>query len=146
MAKRKRNNKESKTETKQISQNSGTDVKDAPWSKSKKKRMRKLLSKKQPPHSTKPERPEKKSLPNDKTTILKQTKRQVKHETIEKGGSTTKKINSKSALQQAFLKRLSGSRFRDLNEVRIIITFSQLYIVLLLWLDKSLLSFFFFFK
>ena len=111
----------------------GKNDNDQPWSKSKKKRMRRLMGQKKKHHNQQEDmknvrqgiidNPKKtKKADDDKKKI--ETKNDKKNEKSSNGANddtaaSTKSLGGrpKSALQQTFLARLSGSRFRELNEV-----------------------------
>jgi hypothetical protein len=81
------------------------------WSKSKKKRMRHLKAKER-----KKDFPEKTtnldgSAKSEKTTSLDDSP-------VDTPPSEPEGIKTSSALQKSFMARLTGSRFRELNEVR----------------------------
>jgi len=83
---------------------------EAQWSKSKKKRMRHLKAKQQKESIKEEIEPKKKPQPSKK-----EEKVEVDDEPKNKGNSSQKKAPS-SSLQKSFQERLSGSRFRTLNE------------------------------
>jgi hypothetical protein len=78
------------------------------WSKSKKKRMRRLKAKQNIKDF--PEKTTNLSI-SEKTTSLDNSP-------VETPSSEPKGVKTSSALQQSFMARLTGSRFRELNEVR----------------------------
>ena len=121
----------------------GADDGGAKWSKSKKKRMRAKLSKQKsrqqegvgggdgPGQRQRKQQQTKERNEGDSNQTRRKKKRKQKHESPshEAGtaghddGSSPKQarelntsVRAKSALQQSFLARLSGSRFRELNE------------------------------
>ena len=86
------------------------------WSKSKKKRMRRLKAKQK-----------KKDFPDKSTNhdssameMFSNKPKGVKTDSsaIETPYNEPKGVKTSSALQQSFMARLTGSRFRELNEVR----------------------------
>ena len=76
------------------------------WSKSKKKRMRRLMAKADTKDS-------------DGQKRQPQAKKQ-KAKGSNKGDNDTEGSSKLSALQQSFMARLTGSRFRELNEVSLV--------------------------
>ena len=100
------------------------------WSKSKKKRLRKLLAKRTHLESSesapaaaastqqdaKPVHKEESSKKQYKTTEVKVTKQGTELQQEKPLDHRFKIIGKSSSLQQAFMERLSGSRFRILNE------------------------------
>jgi ribosomal RNA-processing protein 8 len=106
-------NKRKHTETKPDSETTKKDdgPKEAAWSKSKKKRMRQLKAKGQQSNLDATEKKTKKTKDTN-------SKREAK-ETVEKLGKDMKVPTHKtsgSSLQESFKARLTGSRFRILNE------------------------------
>ncbi len=122
----------------------GADDGGAKWSKSKKKRMRAKLSKQKsrqqegvggggdgPGQRQRKQQQTKERKDGDSNQARKKKRRKQKHESPSHDdgtaghddGSSPKQprelntsVRAKSALQQSFLARLSGSRFRELNE------------------------------
>ena len=121
----------------------GADDGGAKWSKSKKKRMRAKLSKQKsrqqegvgggdgPGQRQKKQQQTKEQSEGNNSQARRKKKRKQKHESPSHDdgaaghddGSSPKQprelntsVRAKSALQQSFLARLSGSRFRELNE------------------------------
>ena len=111
----------------------------AKWSKSKKKRMRAKLAKQNArqqgssgdggPGQRQGKQQQKKERSEGNNDQTRKKKRQNKHEQSLQDNSAAKQasntqqprelntsVRAKSALQQSFLARLSGSRFRELNE------------------------------
>lgn len=82
-----------------------TQAKGEVWSKSKKKRMRRLMAKADTKDSGSQRQP--------------QAKKQ-KAKGSSKGDNETEGSSKLSALQQSFMARLTGSRFRELNEVSLV--------------------------
>jgi SAM-dependent methyltransferase len=94
---------------------------DAPWSKSKKKRMRKLMGKGQMGDvNTDKDSKEQPKLDTEKASSKKSKKKEEieaslgRYDKGKKAGDESK--SPTSSLQQSFKARLSGSRFRILNE------------------------------
>lgn len=87
------------------------------WSKSKKKRMRRLKAKQK-----KKDFPEKTTSNHDSSAIEKPSNKpkgvKIDSSVIETPSGEPKGVKTSSALQQSFMARLTGSRFRELNEVR----------------------------
>jgi len=129
MAKRKRGVRSSESDT-----NNGNDESAPPrteeqgWSKSKKKHMRKILKMQKTASSN--DNDKKTTIaggsntpnprPSKNSTVSKKQESSHKNENPSTNDTTLSLGNSsirpKSALQQAFLSRLAGSRFRELNE------------------------------
>jgi hypothetical protein len=87
------------------------------WSKSKKKRMRRLKSKQK-----KKDFPEKTSTNHDSSAMempaSKPKEVKIHGVATDTPSNEPKGVKTSSALQQSFMARLAGSRFRELNEVR----------------------------
>lgn len=93
------------------------------WSKSKKRHMRKMHRANDDAGIEKPVNQQKVSNKSDRATIEKKSNQKLAPDTSAANALPSDKldlgvssIRPKSALQQAFLSRLAGSRFRELNE------------------------------
>ena len=99
--------------------NKSQDHDETPWSKSKKKRMRKIMgrNKRDELNNNNKKKSKKNQSDNQKKKASKnenETSASIDETSVPKLQSLTKK--PLTALQQKFLSRLSGSRFRELNE------------------------------